>query len=123
MKILKKLAILVMALTLCVGFGGTMTACDKEGSSNSQTQKGYTFKVVNKDDTPAVGYYVQLCKTNGTCLEFVAVDEDGVILYALDDTSIDYEVHVLDANQDQVEFTGLKTVTANHTGEIQLKLK
>ncbi len=118
MKVFKKLATLVTALALCVGVGATVAACDKNSA-----EKGYTFTVLNKDGTPAVGYSVQLCKTDGSCLEFVNIDEDGTIFYKLDNTGISYEVHILDARQYSVEFSGLKTLPANHTGEIQITLK
>ncbi len=120
MKLFKKLATLVMALALCVGVGATV-AC---GGDNKKEDKGYTFKVLNADGTPAVGYSVQLCKTDGSCLEFVAIDEDGEIFYALEDTSISYELHILDASQNQVEFKGgLKTIPADYDdGVISIKL-
>ncbi len=119
MKLFKKLATFGMAIALCLGVGA-VAAC---GGDKDDAKKGYTFKVVNEDGTPAIGYSVQLCKTDGSCIEFVAIDEDGVIFYELEDTSIDYVVHILDSKQNQVDFTGLKTVTANHEGEISLKLK
>ncbi len=119
MKLFKKLATLGMALALCLGIGAVAACGDKKDDAD----KGYTFKVLNADGTPALGYSVQLCKTDGSCIEFVAIDEDGVIFYKLEDTSIDYAVHILDSKQNQVEFTGLKTVKANHEGEIAITLR
>ncbi len=114
MKFFKKLATLFMALALCFGVG-TAIACGEK----KEEAKGYTFKVLKADGTPAEGYSVQLCKTDGSCLEFVAIDEDGEIFYALEDTGIAYELHILDASQDQVEFKGgLKTIPANYDGGV-----
>ncbi len=130
MKILKKLAILVMALTLCVGVGATVVACDKDGTKNEQSQKGYSFKVVNADGTPAVGYVIQLCYTSGTCLENQPVtDEEGKVFFELEDTAQAYSLHVWSADPKtsndakELEFTGLKTIPANYETEISITLR
>ncbi len=128
MKLFKKLAILGMALTLAIGTGAALTACGGDGdgtstSSSAQTTT-YTFKVLNADDTPAVGYQVQLCITDGSCIAGIPVETDGTCEYEVDG-SVSYSIHVwtLD-NSTEMEFTGLKTIPANYTGgEISLKLK
>ncbi len=121
MKFFKKLATFTMALALCVGIGAA-AAC---GGEKDDADKGYTFKVLNADGTPAVGYSVQLCTKDGvSCYQLVSIDEDGIIFYKLEDTSVDYEIHILDANQELVdEFTGIKTVTANYEHEIVITLR
>ncbi len=124
MKLFKKLAILGMALSLCFGAGAALTACGDESDSSSQEQTtSYSFKLLNADDTPAVGYKIQLCKTDGSCLAFKAVGADGKVSYPVNPTEA-YEVHVLNENDEQVEFVGTKTLAANYDGgEISLKLK
>ncbi len=129
MKFFKKLATLVMALTLCVGVGATIGACggDKDNSSTvEQTKTTCKFKVLLADKTtPAVGYKVQLCLTNGTCITGVPVAEDGTCDYPIT-KGTEYTVHIwnLDDTQEITDFTGLKTIPANYDGsEVVLVFK
>ncbi len=126
MKIFKKVAMLCMALTLCLSVGATV-ACggkDKGGNSTSSsitdevTQDGYSFKVVNASGAPATGYKIQLCKkapdgTLGACLMPVSVGADGTLSYKVTDKDTAYEIHVLDANG-----TALKKTEYVTTGDI-----
>ncbi len=128
MKLIKKLALVCMSLTLCAGVCA-MTACFGDDSSSSSTTSSvetsseatatataYKFKVVKADGSPAVGYRVLICIANGACNPPVATDENGeatVVPTALGGAGT-YEIHVMDdqGNSDYLEFTGL-TVTPN----------
>ncbi len=130
MKFFKKLAILGMALLLSFGVGTALTACggdDGEGSNNGVQSTTFNFKVLNADDTPAIGYNVQLCyKSNGGCIAGVAIDADGTCEYNVPDGSVAYTVHIwtLDRQTEITDFIGLETIPANYNGgEIILKLK
>lgn len=140
MKIFKKLATLALALTLCAGIGA-FAACDNtSGSGNSSSSSSnvetgaYKFKILNKDGSAAVGYSVQLCILNDAgeqtaCYAPAVVDEKGQVSYSADTVpgfpgAGNYNIHVLDSNNQQVEFEGLeKTPTAYNTEDIVLTLK
>ncbi len=110
MKIFKKLATIAMALSLCLGAGAALVACGGKGGDTSSTgnsvtseapaelkpiENGYTFKVLNADGTPAVGYKVQLCDTNG-CKNSSTTDANGVA--TITDAVVsagEYEMHLL----------------------------
>ncbi len=102
MKLFKKLAILTMALTLCVGVSSTAIACggeEKPAVVNPVNGTTYNFKVVHDDGTAATGYSVQLCTIDNTrCLEPVAVGTDGKVAYNVPDTTIDFVLHINDKN-------------------------
>ncbi len=129
MKLLKKLATLFMALTMCLGLGLALTACgDNEESSSSQqnNRSQYSFTVVKADTTPAVGYKIQLCKTSGECIPPVEVQADGIAKVSVSDTEISYVIHVVKGqnNQEVTAFTILSfnenesdyTIPANYQG-------
>ncbi len=125
MKFLKKLATFCMALTMCFGLGTALVACGDEGaqsSSSSQTATTqYSFVVVKEDQSPALGYEIQLCKINadgtqGSCLAPVPVTADGSVKVTIADTSIGYEIHVtkdsVPLDKDKYSVTG--DIPANH---------
>ncbi len=125
MKLFKKLAVLCMALTLCVGVGATMTACgggNGDGtSSEAPFTNGYRFRVVNQDGSPATGYQVQICIAGNAsaCLAPAKVDANGYVNYVVEDKTQAYEIHLLDANYEAVEnFESLETIPANYNGGV-----
>ncbi len=127
MKLLKKLAILAMALTLCVGAGAALTACGKDkdtSTSSEQTQTAtYNVKVVLKDgSTPAIGFKVQLCEklangTLGSCEAPVEVNENGVAACKVD-PSKKYEIHIMEGATplDPTEYVTTGDIPANYDG-------
>lgn len=137
MKLFKKIATLALALTLCAGIGAFAAACDNTGeNSNSVTSEvpsedgAYKFKIVNKDGSAATGYSIQLCsyKADGvtleSCYQPVAADENGLVSYDCAPSAAVYEIHVLDALNNSVEFTGeTKTPAAYNTEAIVITLK
>ncbi len=102
MKFLKKLATICLALMMCLGLGAVFTACDDESSNGSgQTVTAtYTFQVLKQDNTPAIGYKLQLCTTDGvSCLLPVEVSADGTLSYSITDASVAYEIHVMKGDE------------------------
>ncbi len=126
MKLFKKLAVVGMALTLCLGAGAALTACDKGESSEAASEatvKGYDFKVLMKNGDPAVGYQIQLCIAGGTtCLNPVNVGADGTLFYEADTTK-SYEVHVMKDNKQlaKTEYVA-SIIKENHTGTITVTI-
>ncbi len=120
MKLLKKLATLGMALTLCLGVGAALTACDKEepatantSSSEEKEESVLKFKIVDKNGAPLAGYKIQLCIAGGTsCLTPSDLsDAEGNVEYknAQLDLTKSYDVHLLDENNTEIAATDFVT--------------
>ena len=139
MKLLKKLAILSMAFTLCFGAGAALTACggneensssvSSEASDNSAEQNltAYEFTVLNADGSAATNVNVQLCVLgNGAaCFMPVLTDKDGKASY--NPTGFpgagEYEIHLYDQTMTtSLEFDGTET-TPTVFSKITLTLK
>ncbi len=119
-----------MTLTLCAGMGAAMVACDDGASGDSVSTSApankettYNFKVLNKDNTPANGYKIQLCKKNadgslGACLVYLAPVVNGVATFPVTDTSTAYEVHLLSPDGTPMDKMSYNTKDApiNHDG-------
>lgn len=69
MKVFKKMASVMLALTLCLGLFG-LVACNK----GDDKATGYSFRVVDAENAPVVGATVQLCTDK--CIEQIT-DEKG----------------------------------------------
>ena len=136
MKLLKKLAILAISLTLCLGAGALTTACGGNDSSSSSvssvesstetTTNAYTFIVLNKDGTPAANVNVQLCTLGdgASCFMPILTDANGKVEYTFDGfTEGEYEIHLFDSTMATVlKFDGPTTTTATFS-TITLTLK
>ena len=142
MKFLKKLAILCMTLTLCVGFA-SLTACgggnSTDNTASSETtyspddvipaptdKAAYYFKVINENGTPAKDVKVQLCKGDEMCFDPIAVDANGDVCYVPNAGAGEYDIHVLGGEwgTDQLTFTGAaKTPVSYPANYIILVLK
>ncbi len=125
MKLFKKLAVLCMALTLCVGIGATVVACggDEPDTSSSATVEGYSFKVLKKDGSPATGYSVYLCQSGAPtiCLMPVDVAADGTATIEVDDKTVGYDVHLQLNGKDvsDLDFqASTKSIPANYDGGV-----
>ena len=130
MKVLKKIAVLSMALMFCFGAGAMLTACgDSKDNSSSveQAATAYEFIVLNADGTPAKNVSVQLCTLGNepACYMPITTDANGKVTY----NPIgfpgegEYEIHLL--NQDlsaSLEFNGPVT-TPTISSKITLTLK
>ena len=108
MKKFKKLASVLMALTLTFGFCGVMASCggdDKPDTSSQQPQNAYTFTVLNKDGSAAADVKVQLCDpATGVCLTNMPVtDENGKATFTADKATT-YDIHLWNLDT-SVEYT------------------
>lgn len=134
MKLIKKLALVCASLTLCAGVCA-LTACFGDDSSSSATSSAETsseatatatsfkFKVLNKDGTPATNVSVQLC-IDTTCYAPVQTDANGEVSYTSPAGEVVHEIHILDAENNQVEFDGATVTGATYNSEaIVLTLK
>ena len=135
MKLIKKIATVCMAVMFAFGLG-TFTACKDTGSSSessgsgaSETLTAYKFIVLNADETPAQNVSVQLCAYKedgslGACYQPVAVDANGIAdknPAGLPGAGV-YQIHILDASSNPVEFDGATDTPAEYS-EITLTLK
>ena len=104
MKLLKKIAIFAMSITLCLGASALVTACGGGSSSSSSTASSvesttsstqsseeapanaYNFIVLNSDGTPAKDVNVQLCMLGdgAACFMPMLTDANGKVAYAFD---------------------------------------
>ena len=134
MKLIKKLALVCASLTLCAGVC-SLTACFGDDSSSSATSSvetsseatatatSFKFKVLNKDGTPATNVSVQLC-IDTTCYAPVQTDANGEVSYTSPAGEVVHEIHILDAENNQVEFDGATETGAKYNAEaIVLTLK
>lgn len=108
MKIFKRLATVLMALTLCFGFAGALTACDDEGGAGSSSEQpannAYVFTVVDKDGAPVKDAIIQLCIPNGSCLMAMpTTDANGKATFEAPEAAV-YDIHVWAAGMTQ-EYT------------------
>lgn len=130
MKFFKKLAITCLTLTMFAGLA-TFAACGGEnGADNSPSDtasqpaqtEGFKFKIVKADNTPAVGYVVQLCKQ--TCVFSDPADENGEITFGGGEGEVAYEIHVFTAlpqnGGTSVEFTGETHTPAEYSDDVIL---
>ena len=146
MKLLKKLAILAMSLTLCLGTSALVTACGGNNDSSSSsvassvessttsstessaeaTTNAYTFIVLNSNGSPAENINVQLCMLgNGAaCFMPMLTDASGKVEYTFDGfVEGEYEIHLFDSTMTtSLEFDGPTTTTATFS-TITLTLK
>ena len=152
MKILKKIAALCMAISLCVCVGVFAASCGGAGDSSAtqsseapQTATGYLFKIVDKDGNAVTSYtcevagetvtnpiQVQLCQGTTMCFMPVALDDNGQAIYNAT-TAMGfpgagvYDIHILGGGEfgtDNLEFEGATQTPANYSTEyIVLTLK
>ena len=149
MKLLRKLAILATALTLCLGASALFTACGGGNNSSSSSSvssvavsssassvaassseesaaTAYKFVVLNSDGTPAKDINVQLCTAGATmCFMPMLTDADGVVKYAPMGFpgEGEYEIHLFTADMTTpLEFNGSATTPATFN-TITLTLK
>lgn len=140
MKLIKKLALLCASLSLCAGVCA-MTACELSLGGNTDsstapatsstetssqapaTASAFKFKVVKADGTPATNVSVQLCIAD-TCYAPVKTDANGEVSYTSPAGEVVHEIHILDENNEQVEFEGATETGATYNTEaIVLTLK
>ena len=126
MKILKKIAVLSMALMLCFGAGAALTACGgnkDNGTSVEQTATAYEFTVLNADGTPAKDVKVQLCVLGNAaaCYMPVATDANGKVTYNPMGFpgEGEYEIHLFDLSMNALTVDG-PVSTPTVFGEITL---
>ena len=144
MKLLKKIAIFAMSITLCLGASALVTACGGGSSSSSSTASSvesttsstqsseeapanaYNFIVLNSDGTPAKDVNVQLCMLGdgAACFMPMLTDANGKVAYAFDGfVAGEYEIHLFDSTMTTaLEFDGPTTTTATFS-TITLTLK
>lgn len=149
MKLLKKLAILIAALTIslgvsaCMGGGNNSSSASSsavsssvEASSSAQASSvessveapatAYKFVVLNSNGTPAKDINVQLCVLGNAaaCFMPMPTDANGEVEY--NPTGFpgegEYEIHLLSATYEALEFTG-PVSTPTVFGTITLTLK
>ncbi len=127
MKLLKKLAIFAMALTLCTGVV-TFAACGEDNTPaiTAPTEDGYHFQVLDKDGKALNDEYaVQLC--GNICIP-LTLDANGCVSFLPSDVEIlggagEYEIHVVKL-ADELDFEGPTTTPASFSKDrITLKLK
>lgn len=135
MKLIKKIALICASLTLCAGVC-SMTACLGDDSSSSSATSSvetsseataaatsFKFKVLNANGTPATNVSVQLC-IDTTCYAPVQTDANGEVSYTSPAGEVVHEIHILDAENNQVEFDGATETGATYNTEaIVLTLK
>lgn len=148
MKLLKKLAIFISAIALCIGASACMggdNASSSASAANSSVESSlsvessaavessqetpatvYTFIILNSDGTPATNVQVQLCVlgNSAACYMPISADANGVVEYnpAGFPGEGEYEIHLLDANYAPLEFNGpVSTPTIYSTITLTLK--
>ena len=105
MKVLKKMASVMLALTLCLGLFG-LVACNKDKATD------YSFRVVSAQDEPVAGAQIQLCKD--LCMTIVT-DANGEAHF--DKEELAWEIHVY-VNGEAVEFEGPTHTPTSYNSEI-----
>ena len=143
MKLLKKLAILIAALTISLGVSACMggdnsSSLASSSAVNSSVESSsvessveapataYKFVVLNSDGTPAKDINVQLCVLGNaaSCFMPMPTDANGEVEYtpAGFPGEGEYEIHLLSATYEALEFTG-PVNTPTTFGTITLTLK
>ena len=121
MKLFKKLAVACLSLTMFAGIGFLTTSATACGTqSESPATDTYKFKIVNADNTPAVGYVVQLCIN--TCTFSEPTNANGEVSYAGTEGAGAYEIHVFTAHPmnggESVEFTGATHTPTEYSSDV-----
>ena len=121
MKLFKKLAVACLSLTMFAGIGFLTTSTAACGTkTEAPATDTYNFKIVNADNTPAVGYVIQLCIN--TCTFSQPTNAKGEVSYAGTEGAGAYEIHVFTANPADgglpVEFTGATHTPAEYSSDV-----
>ena len=108
MKVFKKMASVMLALTLCLGLFG-LVACNK----GDDKATGYSFRVVDAENAPVVGATVQIC--SDMCLDQIT-DEKGEVFFEKCG-ELAWEIHVY-VGGNTMEFEGSNTTPTTYNSEI-----
>ena len=96
---------------------------NSEGTSIEPQANAYNFLVLKADGSPAVGYKVQMCTTDGSgmCYMFVDVDANGFVAITVDRDVCPapgvYEVHVLGYDELLETFSPVELAEVVYTPE------
>ena len=126
MTTMKKLASVFFAVIMCFATFA-FASCGKDKNEN-KTYTAYEFTLVYEDGNPAKGYFVQLCTIDestgelGMCYNPAEADANGKVIYTLAPNAGVYEIHLLNASYQAVEFEGEKTTAATY-GAYTLTIK
>lgn len=118
MKVFKKLASVMLALTLCLGLFG-LVACNK--NDEPAVADSYYFQIIKEDGNPAdSNYSVQLCTEDGlTCRQPVKADENGYVHVKVE--KMVYVIHVFKVKEEggsaEQVFQGPTKTTAEYNSE------
>ncbi len=127
MKLFKKLAVLCLSLTMCLGVGASFAACggDDKSTTSSVVDEAiaYKFQIKRANGEVAAGYRVLLCKGEDQCGQFVAADANGIVEYPVSKlpeidgarTAMAYDIHVLEPDVDKSDYLGLSNSTLKTT--------
>ncbi len=99
---------------------------NNEESSGIVTQaNAYNFKILKADGTPAVGYKIQMCTTNGSgvCYAFSSASDTNGFVAVTQNPRICpnpaiYEVHVVDSTNTQVALAATVHTPAAFSAEL-----
>ena len=115
--------VLAIAIILAIVLPATL------GSSNNSKDKtpsytAYEFTLVYENGDPATDVSVQLCIGADMCFQPVKADSNGKVVYnpaGFPGADV-YEIHLLNASYQAVEFEGATTTTATY-GAYTLTIK
>ena len=125
MNTMKKLASVFFAVIMCFAMFAFTSCGDKE-----KTYTAYEFTVVYENGDPATDISVQLCTIDeatgalGSCFQPVKADANGKVVYSpagFPGAGV-YEIHLLDASYQAVEFEG-ETKTTSTFASFTLTIK
>ncbi len=125
MKLFKKLAVLVMSLTLCVGFGATVAACGKDDKPTAEqpAKDGYSIKVLDTEGNPFTDCAVSICTADGVyCSKLLAPNAKGTAVFSGENLptggAAEYVVHVYNEDMEEYDLTGDTTTPAEFPNKI-----
>ena len=116
---------IVLAIVLPIALGGSNNSQDKAPSYTA-----YEFTLVYENGDPATDISVQLCTIDeatgalGSCFQPVKADANGKVVYSpagFPGAGV-YEIHLLDASYQAVEFEG-ETKTTSTFASFTLTIK
>ena len=114
MKVFKKLASVMLALTLFLGLFG-LFACNQ----NNQSKNGYAFQIVNEEGVGVANASVGLCMYEesgalGACLPPKSADANGYVVVECAEAR--YQIHVY-VDGEQVAHVGLEDTPTTYNSE------